>query len=149
MNTVVCGMLSCLSVCLIFWPYYSAPCCQASEGLALVTDTDIVNMSQRSHKPSLTRSSTDQMSTTQQFNRFTLNGEARILPAQIMVCLGMLDTYDSVIQDCEWLCNGFGDASFLKYEGVTECDSVDQLTSVFCGSGPSVLFFVFYSFFHR
>ena len=86
------------------------------------------------------------MSVREHFTDFAPDGEARILPPEghQSVCLGMLDAYDIVIQHCQWLSKGFSNASFLKYEGIAECNSIDRLTSVFYGSSPSVLFVVVY-----
>ena len=78
------------------------------------------------------------------FTRFAPKGEAHILltKSHQLVCLGMLEAYDIVIQDYQWLSKGFFDASFVKCEGIAECNSVEQLTSVFYCSSPSVLFVV-------
>ena len=86
------------------------------------------------------------MSVREHFTRFAPDDEACILPIEShgLVCLGMLDAYDIVIQDCQWLSKGFSDATFFKYEGIAECNSIDQLTSVFYGSSPSVLLVVVY-----
>ena len=76
------------------------------------------------------------------FKKFAPKGKERLLPSEShrILCLGILDGFDIVVEEVSFLQKGFACVSFLFFEGVAECEGRKQLTKFFYGSRPLVLF---------